>query len=585
MSAFARYKVGANAPTRVRNCHMTRKFEKPAAADAVPMSGDASIARAAADFRAQRQLRQSKAKAAADLLDQNLAEAAKKLLAPHLEKYPSDAGALNLMGEIAIKLTENAKAAAILEKCLTLLPQFALARFNYARALYNLNRLPSALAQLDDVLNADPHNFLALDLKSVVLAVMGHHTDAMLCRRRIVEDHPGSPEAWIKYAGMLRSLGQREACIAALQKAIGQSPSCGSAYWALADLKTYRFSDAEMNAMRHQLSRTDLTRDERFNIHFALGKAYGHRRDFAKSFENYARGNALKRIDVAYDPEGLTRLVAQSKALFTPEFLRSRKGGSTSQEPIFIIGMQRAGSTLVEQILSSHSAVEPTGELPDIPLLVTDIGERIAVASGSTYPAVLAKIDPGEFQRWGEQYLESTRFRRTLGRPFFMDKMPYNFMHVGLLHLILPHAKIIDVRRHPLGCCFSNFSMNFQAGPLFSHRLNELGRAYSDYVELTAHMDAVLPGRIHRVFYEDLVTRPEVEIRRLLDYLALPFEDTCLRFHENARSMSSISVEQVRRPLYDDALETWRDYEPWLGALKAALGPILEAYPEVPAYW
>jgi tetratricopeptide (TPR) repeat protein len=559
----------------------SRKKENPTPGLTGLPSGDANIAKSAAEFRARRQLRHSKLTAAADLLDQNRAESAQTLLYRYLEKYPSDTSALNLMGEIAFKLGQNAKAEKLLARCVALAPDFALARFNYARTLYNLNKLPSALAQLDELLKADQHNFLALDLKSVVLVVMGRHPDAILCRRQPVEDHPGAPEEWIKYANLLQSLGQREQCIAALRKAIELRPSGGNAYWALADLKSFLFSDDEIGAIHDQLLRTDLSRDDRVYFHFALGKAFSDKKDFAKSFENYARGNALKRLGIEYDPDNLTRDVARSKSAFTPEFFRSRKGcGWGSRDPIFIIGMQRAGSTLIEQILASHSAIEATAELPDIPL----IGEQIALEYGSRYPEVLVEIDPAVFKQLGQRYLESTVFRRTLGRPFFVDKMPYNFMHVSLIHLMLTDAKIIDVRRHPLGCCVSNFSMHFEVGPLFAYRMNELGRAYSDYVELMAHMDTVLPGYIHRVLYEDLVKQPEAEIRCLLEYLGLPFEEACLRFHENTRTMSSVSAEQVRKPISGGASEYWRNYEPWLASLKAALGPVLGAYPDVPAF-
>ncbi len=519
------------------------------------------------------------------MLDHKGFEAAQTLVSRYLEKTPVDAGALNLMAEIALKLGENAKAESLLANCLSLAPDFTLARFNYAHTLHNLNKLPPALAQLDELLTVDPHNFLALDLKSVVLAVMGRHAEAMSCRRQLVTDHPNATEAWIKYGSALRSVGEREQCISAYRRAMELRPSCGSAYWDLADLKTYRFSDAELGAMQVQLSRSDLPRDDRVYFHFALGKAYGDRKAFEKSFENYARANALKRLGIDYDPDTLKRHVASCKSVFTPEFFRSRQGsGCGSPDPIFIVGMQRAGSTLVEQILASHSAVEATAELPEISLLAQHIGEQIAPGLGSRYPEALAEIDATALREWGERYLESTRFRRALGRPFFVDKMPYNFLHVGLIHMILPHAKILDVRRHPLGCCFSNFSMNFEVGPLFAYRLSELGRAYSDYVELMAHFDAALPGRIHRVLYENLVQDPEAEIRRLLEFLGLPFQEDCLRFHENRRTMVSVSAEQVRKPISREASGYWRNYEPWLGPLKSALGRVLEAYPDLPSF-
>lgn len=541
------------------------------------------IAKIVAAFRADRRLRHKKTRDAAQLLDRHEPDAAEALLAPFLEKNPRDASALSLMAEIAAKRGDSARAQVLLAQCLELAPDFALARFNHAFALHNLNRLPEALEQLDLLLDSRPQNFLALDLKSVVLALMGRHQDAMLCRAQLVENYPHDPETWTRYASMLRSLGKREESISAYGKAIALSPSAAAAWWGLANLKAYRFSDSEIAIMREQLARGDLSRQDRTYLHFTLGKAYGVRKEFAASFENYARANALKRSSIDYDPDGVTKHVSRCKTVFTREFFQDRRtAGNGAPDPIFIVGMQRAGSTLVETILASHSAIEATAELPHISLLAEHLGTQVTPGEG--YPEGLAEIDAAKFGEFGANYLESTRFRRTPGHSFFIDKMPYNFLHLGLIHLILPKAKILDVRRHPMACCFSNFSMYFETGPLFSHRLGELGRAYCDYVEQLEHFDRVLPGRIHRVLYEDLVREPEREIRRLLEHLALPFEDACLRFHETERSMSSVSAEQVRRPISHEALEYWRNYEPWLGPLKAALGPVLDAYPDVPSF-
>ncbi len=544
-------------------------------------SSGSDIARAVAAFRASRRLRHPKTLKAADLLDRNEPEAAEALLSPYLEKHPRDAAALNLMAEIAARLGQHDRSENLLAQCLEISPDFLLARFNRARALHDLNRLPASLAELDALLASDPHNFLALDLKSVLLVLMGRHDDALQCRRQLVEDHPQDCEVWIKYGSVLRGLDERDGAISAWREALSLRPWAGAAWWALADLKNYLFSDVEIATMRAQLARGDLSSEDRVCLHFALGKAFADRREFATSFENYARANALKRGRIDYDPDTLSRHVLRCKSMLTAAFFRDREGaGCPAHDPIFILGMQRAGSTLVEQILASHSQVEATAELPDISLLAEHVGRRMTPDSG--YPEGLAKLDPAAFAELGARYLESTRFRRAQDRPFFVDKMPYNFLHLGLIHLILPNAKIVDIRRHPMACCFSNFSLHFETGPLFAHRLAELGRAYVDYVALLAHFDAVLPGRIHRIFYEDLVRQPETEIRRLLDYLALPFEEPCLRFHETRRAMSSVSAEQVRRPISADAVDYWRNYEPWLGPLKAALGPVLEAYPRVP---
>jgi hypothetical protein len=300
--------------------------------------------------------------------------------------------------------------------------------------------------------------------------------------------------------------------------------------------------------------------NDRTYLHFALGKAYADRESYAKSFDHYARANAMKRLTIAYDADWLTQQVATLKALCTRQFFDARTGsGADSAAPIFVVGMQRAGSTLVEQILGSHSAIEATAELPDITLMAEHLGETSGGEKGMTYPDVLATLDGDGLRKLGESYLETTRFRRRLGRAHFTDKNPYNFLHLGLIQLILPKAKIVDVRRHPLACCWSNFCANFEMGAM-------------------AHFDSVLPGRVYRVIYDDLVAEPEKEIRRLLAHLGLPFEDACLAFHANSRAMNSVSSEQVRQPIYRESLQLWRHYEPWLGPLKSALGPVLEAW-------
>jgi hypothetical protein len=321
--------------------------------------------------------------------------------------------------------------------------------------------------------------------------------------------------------------------------------------------------------------------EDRMYIHFALGRVLGGKARYQESFENYARANAIKRMNVDYDPEALTKHVRACMAILTQEFFQARAGtGCDAPGPIFILGMQRAGSTLVEQILASHSAVEATAELPNISLLAEHIGESIAPLHGSNYPDVLAKLDAGTLRSFGEQYLETTRSHRKLGRAFFTDKMPYNFLHVGLIHLILPNAKIIDARRNPAAACWSQFSVQFKMTNL---RLTEFARAWCDYAELMAHFDAVLPGKIHRVIYEDLVTNTEAEVRRLLEYLGLSFEESCLRFYETKRAVMTPSSEQVRKPITREAIHHWRHFEPWLGPMLKTLGDAFTCYPEVPA--
>jgi tetratricopeptide (TPR) repeat protein len=402
----------------------------------------------------------------------------------------------------------------------------------------------------------------------------------MTCRALLADQHPESPDIWLKYGWSLKNVGQREQAVAAFRRAMELRPSHGEAHWSLADLKNFHFTAEEIQDMQDRLARPDVSGEDRMYLHFALGKAHGDAKNYAKSFENYARANAIKRLSLEYDPTWLTRNVAKCKALFTREFFDSRQNrGCDSVDPIFIVGMQRAGSTLLEQILASHPAIEGTAELPDISLLAEHIGENIAPKYSSVYPDVVANLDAPVLGEFGWRYMETTRFRRSPGHPFFTDKMPYNFLHIGLIQLILPNAKIIDMRRHPLACGFSNFTAHFKFGALFAYRLTEFGQAYCDYVDLMAHFDAVLPGRVHRVLYEELVREPEGEIRRLLDYVGVPFDEACLRFHENRRPMDSVSSEQVRRPIFSESVDQWRNYEPWLGPLKSALGPVLEAHP------
>jgi len=315
-----------------------------------------------------------------------------------------------------------------------------------------------------------------------------------------------------------------------------------------------------------------LSEEDRFHLHFALGKALEDRGRAEPAFAHYAEGNRLRRAGIDYDPEEISGHVRRSTALFTAGFLAAREGqGCPAPDPIFILGMPRAGSTLIEQILASHPQVEGTMELPDIPALAKGLGARKLKSEPSAYPECLADLGADQLRALGEDYLETTRVQRKTDRPFFIDKMPNNWAHVGLIRLILPNARIIDARRHPLACCFSNFKQHFARGQGFSYDLAELGLYYRDYVTLMAHFDAVQPGRIHLMLNEALIDDPEAEVRRLLDHLGLPFDPACLRFHENERAVRTASSEQVRRPINREGIDAWRAYELWLGPLKDAL--------------
>jgi tetratricopeptide (TPR) repeat protein len=389
---------------------------------------------------------------------------------------------------------------------------------------------------------------------------------------------------WMSYGHALKTAGRHAESVSAYRKGIELSPSLGEAYWSLANLKTFRFAPAEVEAMRVQLARDDLAVADRYHFHFALGKALEDLHSFADSFQHYASGNSLRRTEIRYDAERTSGSVRRARALFSREFLAERSGaGAAATDPIFIVGLPRAGSTLVEQILSSHSLVEGTMELPDITTIVKSLASRGGRgADALAYPEIIATLPGAELQALGEQYLRQTQIQRKSGAPFFIDKLPNNWLHVGLISLILPNAKIIDARRNPLSCGLSGFKQHFARGQHFSYSLEDIGRYYRDYVELMAHFDEVLPGRVHRVIYEQMIDDTEHEVRRLLAHCGLPFEEACLRFYENERAVRTASSEQVRQPIFRDGVEHWRNFDPWLGPLRAALGPVLDAYPDAP---
>jgi hypothetical protein len=351
----------------------------------------------------------------------------------------------------------------------------------------------------------------------------------------------------------------------------------------MANLKTFEFQADDIDAMQRGLQREDVDDDGRIHLHFALGKALGDRGEYGAAFAQYRKANELRLAQSPHDAQTVHANVLTVEKTFTPAFFAAiARAGYPARDPIFIVSMPRSGSTLVEQILASHSAVEGTEELFDMGRIAGAIAPN---EPEGAYKGKIAGMTSAELRELGKGYIEATRRFRQTDRPYFTDKMPSNWALLGLIHTILPNAKIIDVRRHPLGCGFANFAQHYNWGINFSYNLNDMGLFYADYVRQMAHFDHVLPGLVHRVFYEDLVDNFEAEVRRLLDYLGLPFEETCLNFHRNKRAVHTPSSEQVRRPINRDGMSTWRNYEPWLGPLKEALGPVLTAYPGVPQDW
>jgi tetratricopeptide (TPR) repeat protein len=402
---------------------------------------------------------------------------------------------------------------------------------------------------------------------------------------RLTSEFPSQATLWMSFGHVLKAAGRQPESIEAYRKATQLEPKIGEAWWSLANLKTVKLSADDIAAMSAQLERSDLTDDDRLHFEFSLGKAHEDLAQFDTSFRHYDAGNRLRLRMAPYDAESSTVNLRRSQAIYTRDFFAERRDcGTKALDPIFIVGLPRAGSTLIEQILASHSLIEGTMELPNITDIARSIADRQRNDADYDYLPLIPTLAPDEWQILGERYISGTRIYRKTARPFFIDKMPNNFTHLGLIHLILPNAKIIDARRHPMASCFSNFKQHFALGQLFSYGLENIGRFYRDYVELMAHFDEVLPGRVHRVYYENMVSDTENEIRRLLDYCGVPFEEQCLRFHETERIVRTASSEQVRKPIYREGVDHWRHYEPWLAPLKSALGAVLTSYPDVPAF-
>ncbi len=523
--------------------------------------------------------------AAATALCNNEIPSAEAQLRAHLKKYPTDVAAIRMFAEVAVRLQRYADAEHLLARCLELAPSFAAARHQYAFVLHRQNKPAAALREIDGLLDKEPHHPGYRNLKAAILARIGDLEQSIEIYAEVLAAYPHQPKIWMSYGHALKTNGREQESIAAYRKSIALSPGLGEAYWSLANLKTLRFVAQDIEAMRRQLGRADLTDEDRFHLHFAFGKALEDAHTYAESFEHYALGNRLRRARIVYAADEMSEHVRRCKALFTPAFFAQRRGhGSAARDPIFIVGLPRAGSTLLEQILASHPLIEGTMELADIPALANSLSGKARKPEGGDYPQALAALSAEACRDLGERYIEQTRIQRKTDAPYFIDKMPNNFAHIGLIQLILPNAKIVDARRHPLGCCLSGFKQHFARGQSFTYSLEEIGKYYRDYVELMAHFDVVLSGRVHRVIYETLIEDTAGEVRRLLEYCGLPFEEACLRFFENERAVRTASSQQVRRPIFREGVDQWRRYEPWLGALKEALGPTLEAYPGVPNF-
>jgi tetratricopeptide (TPR) repeat protein len=503
---------------------------------------------------------------------------AEPILRAHLKRDPLDVAAIRLMAQLAARVGRYKDSEALLRRALELAPDFTVARSDLAGILYRQNRFPEAVETLDQVLHIEGDHVPSRNLKAAALGRIGDYEEALELYDELTQRFPDNAKLWMSQGHLLKTVGRQDDSISAYRQALAIEPTLGEIWWSLANLKTVKFDDADLRAMQAALATPGLSDEDHFHLDFALGKAFDDRQDPERAFGHYAAANSLRRKDLDYDPAVIAEHVDRIIKQFTPEFLAERAGqGCDAPDAIFILGMPRAGSTLVEQILSSHSAVEGTMELPDMPAIALREGRGGGPAG---WVDAVADMGAERLSELGAEFFERTRIQRKSDKPFFIDKLPNNWIYTGLIHLILPNAKIIDARRHPMDCCFSNFRQHFAKGQAFSYDLNDMGQYYADYVRLMAHFDAVLPSRVHRVIHEQLVEQPDAEVRSLLNYMGLPFEQACLKFHENSRAVRTASSEQVRRPLNRDGMDQWRPYEAWLDPLKDALGDLWIIYPD-----
>ena len=504
---------------------------------------------------------------------------AEQLVRAYLRSHRDHIEAMRLLARIGLERDILDDAQLLLERVLELAPDYHLARFEYGQLLARRHLYLEARTQAERLLGSEPGNRGYRTLYALTLVGLGRHEEALTLYRDLLADAAQPAELHLSIAHSLKTLGATEEAITEYRAAALARPGYGEAYWSLANLKTYRFTDEEIGRMRTAESSAQTSGADRYHLCFALGKALEDREEYEQSFDYYSRGNALKRASIGYRPETVEAGARLQREVCTRElFARHAGSGSAAPDPIFIVGLPRSGSTLIEQILASHSAIEGTQELADLPRMVAGLQGRETPADQPLYPGILARMTAQDLRRLGERYLRDTRAYRATDRPRFIDKMPNNFRHIGLIHLILPNARIIDARREPMACCFSNFKQLFAQGQTFTYGLEDIARYYRTYLELMRHWDSVLPGRVLRVHYEDVVEDLEGSVRRLLDHCGLELEPACLTFHQTSRSVRTASSEQVRQPIYRGGLEQWRHYERRLEPLREALGDAVDRY-------
>jgi len=508
------------------------------------------------------------------------------LLHVRLERLPDDPATCRLLGEFAWRRGDMAEALERVGQALDLAPGFDLARDFMIRLLLQSNRLPEALEHAKLLVVSPLKSPGHAGLKASVLVRLGDQDGARTIYEALLAQQPDQPQVWQNLGHVLKTLGKQAEAIQAYRRAVAYQPTMGEAWWSLANLKTVKLDLDDIATMEAALASLERdgsdNKEDVFHLHFSLGKAFEDATDYPASFRHYEQGNRLRRPMVLYDADEFSTEVAATADVFTSAFLSGKgEGGCPAPDPIFIVGLPRSGSTLVEQILASHSQVEGTMELPEMMIIAGRLQSRVDEGEFADFDAMVSSLTCADRLRLGEEYIDRTRVHRQSDKPLFIDKMPNNWQHVGLIKLILPNATIIDARRHPMACCFSGWKQHFARGQAFSYDLNDIGRYYRDYAALMAAFDRASPGAVHRVIYERMVTDTPGEVGRLLDHVGVPFEEGCLEFWRTRRSVRTASSEQVRQPIFTDAVDHWRMFAPWLVPLEAALENLVTDYPDV----
>lgn len=540
--------------------------------------GDASVA--ARNLAVLKQLPPAIVAAQSLLADGDL-EPAEEILRAHLHTAGESVGALRLLARIRLEGGAADEAEVLLAAILERAPDYREARFDYAMALLQGQKHRAARQQAERLLKDAPDARDVLKLYGAACLGLGDFEPVIDLYARLLAGPCESAEEVADLrlwrANALKAMGRGVEAVADYRAALSACPDHGVAWFSLANLKTHAFDDNDITRMRAAEARPGLQDMDRVYLRFALGKALEDQADYAASWGFYARGNALRRTSSRYRTDVAERFAERLKQTMTAEAFAKRAGwGTDSSAPIFVLGLPRSGSTLIEQILASHAQVEGTHELTEIGRYVGELCGRDPDCGLPENPAALLDLTVAQARALGERFLGETRAYRRLGRPFFIDKMPNNFWHIGLIQLILPRATIVDVRREPMACCFSNFKQLFgTTNQEFTYSLEDIAGYYRIYLDLMRHWEAVLPGRVLRVRYEDVVDDLEGATRRMLDHMGLPFEPSCLRFHETRRGIRTPSSEQVRQPIGRDGLEQWKRYAPWLASLRTALGDVL----------